>query len=197
MKERAREVLVLGENDARALCLAWYLSDHREKDLTLLRRASEMGNAFACCMLSREVFGKNKEEVFRLAQLAAARFERDGFYWLGRCFREGLGCEKDFNLAKENYLIAAELGHVVAATAYGRLLGGSDPGCWLWLGRVALLGLPISFLRSFSKEVKALLSGSGNASVVFSIGRSLKGNIDIERKHRHGEETNLWTRLEF
>ncbi len=54
-REGAREVLLLGENDARALCFAWYLTENCEDDLTLLRRASEMGNAFACSTLSEKV----------------------------------------------------------------------------------------------------------------------------------------------
>ncbi len=182
-EEGAIEVFLSFENDARALCFSWYLTDHRWNDLSVLRRASEMGNAFACSTLHGELVN---EEAFRLAQLAAMQHERDGFYFLGCCFLNGVGCEKDLNLAKENYLIAAELRLVVAATAYGHLLGGSDPGCWLWWGRAALRGLPGSFLRSFSKEVKAFFSGSGNASVVFSIGRALKGNIDMEKKQIFG-----------
>ncbi len=187
-KEDVREVFLCCENDARALCFAWHLIDDRWNDLPLLRRAYEMGNAFACSTLCVEVWGENNEEAFRLAQVAAAQHERDGFFMLGRCFCDGIGCEKDLNLAKENYLIAAELRLVVAATAYGHLLGGSDPGCWLWWGRAALRGLPGSFLRSFSKEVKAFFSGSGNASVVFSIGRALKGNIDAETKKIFGHD---------
>ena len=42
-------------------------------------------------------------------------------------FNEGIGCEKDLNLAKQNFLIAAELGHVVAAADFGLLLGESEP----------------------------------------------------------------------
>ncbi len=190
-KEDARNVFLSFENDARAVCFAWWLTNDRWTDLSLLRRAAEMGNAFACSALCEQVWRANKEEAFRLAQLAVARRDRDGFYLLGFCFRDGRGCKQDLNLAKESYLIAAELRLVVAATAYGHLLGGSDPGCWLWWGRAALRGLPGSFLRSFSKEVKAFFSGSGNASVVFSIGRALKGNIDMEKKRIFGTGYNF------
>ena len=44
-----------------------------------------------------------------MAQFSALQHERDGFYWLGYRFRDGVGCEKDLNLAKKNLLIAAEL----------------------------------------------------------------------------------------
>ncbi len=187
-KEDAREVFLSFENDALALCFAWLLSDGRWIDLSVLRRASEMGNAFACSILSREVFGENKEEAFRSAQLAAAQHERDGFRWLGYCFLNGVGCEEDLNLAKDNNLIAAELGHVGAAVEYGRLLYVFDPARWLWLERAALRGRPHSFLDSFSEQVKQLFSGSGNATIVFLIGRALKGNIDMEKKEIFGDD---------
>ena len=96
-----------------------------------------MGNAFACSMLCGKVWRVNKEEAFRSAQLAAAQHERDGFRWLGYCFLHGVGCEEDLNLAKENFLIAAELGNVWAAEAFGELLHESDPVCWLWWGRAS------------------------------------------------------------
>ncbi len=181
-KERAREVFLGCENDARALCSAWFLTDDRWSDLSLLRRASELGNAFSCSKLFEYVSEGNEEEAFRLAQFAAVHRERDGFYMLGSCFREGRRCEKDLNSAKENLLIAAEFGHIYAAVEYGYLLVKSDPARWHFWSRAAVRGFPDSFLRSFSKEVKAFFSGSGNASVVFSIGRALKGNIDMEKK---------------
>ncbi len=185
-KEDAREVFRSFENDARALCFAWCLTDDCEEDLSLLRRASEMGNAFAISNLRRIVWSENKKEAFRLAQLAAAQYERDGFYSLGFCFRDGRGCRKDFNLAEEAFLLAAELGHVSAACSVGNLLEESDPACWLWWSRVALRGFPGSFLGSCSEQVEQFFSGSGNASIVFLIGCALKGNIDMEKKKIFG-----------
>ena len=93
-KEGAREVFLSSQDDACALCFSWYLTDHRWNDLFVLRRASQMGNAFACSTLSAEVWGENKEEAFRLAQVAASQHERDGILWLGRCFRDGIGVKK-------------------------------------------------------------------------------------------------------
>ncbi len=156
-------------------------------NLSLLRRAAEMGIAFASSTLCWQVWGENKEEAFRLAQVAASQHERDGFHMLGRCFRDGFGCEKDLNLAKQNFLIAAELGHVVAAAFYGESLNESDPDCWLWRGRAALRGAsPFLFLDSFPKQVEEFFSGAGNATVVFLIGRALKGNIDTEKSKIFG-----------
>ncbi len=185
--QQAREVFLSSQDDARGLCFAWLLSDDREEDLSLLRRSSEMGNAYACSTFSEQVhLFENEEEAFRLAQFAAAQHERDGFCLLGRCFHYGRGCQKDRNLAKQNFLIAAELGHVVAAVDIGLLLGGSDPDSWLWFGRAALRGLPHFFLAYFCEQVEQFFSGSGNATVVFLIGRALKGNIDLEKKQIFG-----------
>ncbi len=47
-KEDARKVFLSCMNDARALCFAWHLTDDRGDDFSLLRRAAELGNAFAC-----------------------------------------------------------------------------------------------------------------------------------------------------
>ncbi len=181
-KEDVREVFLCCENDARALCFAWHLIDDRWNDSPLLRRAAEMGNAFACSTLSVEVRGENEEEAFRLAQVAASQHEPDGFVRLGRCFRDGIGCEKDLNVAKKNLLIAAELGLGWAASDYGNLLDKSDPDCWLWWSRAALRRFPGCFLAYFSKQVDLFFLGFGYATIVFLIGRALKGNIDLEKK---------------
>ncbi len=190
-KENARKVFILCQDDARALCFAWCLADRRRKDLPLLRRASELGNDFACSTLCGKVDEENKEEAFRLAQLAASQHERDGFCLLGFYFRNGVGCEKDLNLAKENFLIAAELGHVWAADDYGDMVHESDPARWLWWGRAALRNRPRSFLWSFLEQIKQFFSGAGNAAVVFLIGRALKGNIDMEKKLIFGSDYNF------
>ncbi len=69
---------------------------------------------------------------------------------------------------------------------YGRYLSESYPTHWLWLGRAALRGFPASFLTSCSKQVEAFFSASGNAIVVFLIGRALKGNIVMEKEEIFG-----------
>ncbi len=150
-----------------------------------------MGNAFACSTFCVKVWSENKEEAFRLAQAAASEHERNGSCRLGVCFRNGFGCEKDLNFAIENFLIAAELGHVRAAACYGEFLDESSPACWLWFGRAALRGSPLSFLVSFSKHVDQFFSGSGNSTVVFLIGHALKGNIDVEKKQIFGEDAQM------
>ena len=192
-KEDARVVFLSHQNDARALCFAWCLMGERDRqiELTLLRRASEMGNTFACSTLFGQIWLENEEEAFRLARLAASQHERDGLNLLGLCFRVGVFCEQDLNLAKENNLIAAEFGDVSAASDYGDLLYESDPARWLWLGRAALRGWAFSFLDHLAKQVDQFFSGAGNATVVFLIGRALKGNIDMEKKEIIGANYNF------
>ena len=190
-KEKVREALLLHQHDARALSFAWFLSDDRWNDLSPLRRASEMGNAFASSTWSEEVRDENSVEAFRLVAFAASQYERDGFDRFGRCFRYGVGCEEDLKLAEENLLIAAELGSVEAAEWLSVLLDRSDPARWIWSLKAALRGSPYSFLGSFWTQVDQFFSGSGNAAIVFWIGHALKGNIDMKKKEIFGNTYNF------
>jgi TPR repeat protein len=122
------------------------------------------------------------EERFKFAQLAAAQGERDGYAWLGWCFREGEGCEKDLDKAKENFLCASELSLVSAMILLGDLLDESDPQRWRWWGRAAALGDSWRFLANFAKQVELFNSGSGSAAVVFAIGRGLQGHVNEEAR---------------
>ncbi len=186
-KEEARKVFLLFQDvDARAVCFAWCLTDGVRNDLSLLRRAAEKGNAFACATLYREVWLMNTEEAFRLAQYSAAQHERDGLFYLARCLVDSRGCEKNLALAKENFLIAAELGDVFAASECSYHVDACDPARWVWFSRAAVSGFPDSFLESFSKPVQEFFSGSGSASIVFLIGRALKGNIDVGEEEIFG-----------
>lgn len=99
-KEDVKRVFsALGQNDARALCFKWVLADRR--DLTPLRRSAELGFAFAQALLADRTRG---EKMFKFARLAAVQGERDGFHWLGGCFRTGFGCEKNSEQAKKKFV---------------------------------------------------------------------------------------------
>ncbi len=191
-KEEAKEVFLLYQDDARALCFAWHLTAHRDLDLSLIGRAAEMGCGFAASTLSSlcAMSGK-REEAFFFAQLAASKHERSGYLWIGLFLRGGIS-EKNLSLAKENLLIAAELGDAAAAAYYGNLIGEHPPARWLWLSRAASRGYPDLFLDSFLEEVKTFLTGSGDATVVFLIGRALKGNIDMEKEEIFGSDRNFY-----
>ena len=196
-----------GADDARALCFSWICDGEKKDELSSLRRAAEMGNAFACSTLSVALMIEAEEEAFVWAQRSAAQKEREGYYWLGVCFRDGIGCVQDLNLAKKNFCIAAELRDVDAARICGQLLDDSDPGRWIWLSRAARLGFRSDFLSSFSKQVEQFLSGAAGhpkkggidrlhfpisdrrgARSVFAIGFVLKENMDMEDEQVFGSE---------
>jgi hypothetical protein len=87
---------------AQALCLAALI---HFPDESLLRRAAVEGsNALAQAYMANRTQG---EESFEFARKSAAQRERDGFYHLGLCFRDGIGCDKDVERAKENFATAA------------------------------------------------------------------------------------------
>ncbi len=185
-KERAREVFLCCENDARALCFQWYMTTDRELDVSLLYDSKDLGCAFACASLCS--FATTEEERFAWAKQAASAFERDGFFWLGFDFENGRGCEINFAKAKENYLMAAELGHVCGARDVGDLLDDSDPAHWLWLGCAAHRGKVHSFLNSFSVEAKNERIFYKRDAIIFAVGRVLKGNVDIQKKEIFGRK---------
>ncbi len=188
----AQEICLVHKDDALALCFAWWLSDDDDQ-ITLLVRAAQMGHAFACSTLSYALDEPDEgAEALRLAKISVSQLERDGFRALGQCFRNGIGCDKDLNAEKENYLIAAELGDVYAAQGCGDLCAGSDLARWIWWSRAVLRGSLGPFLYHFSKEVQKLFSGSGGcASAVFLIGRTLKGNIEMDEKQIFGSSFNF------
>jgi hypothetical protein len=174
VEDAKRVFSALGQNDARALCFTWQLGDRR--DLTSLRRSAELGFAFAQAWVAG--WTDSREEKFKFVQLAAAQGERGGFYWIARCFRDGDGCEKNLDKAKENFLLASELGDVWAMGYLGVMLEDSDPQRWRWLGQAAALGDIWDFLPNFAKQVELFSSGSGNTAVMFTIGQALQGHVN-------------------
>jgi TPR repeat protein len=176
----------LGQNDARALCFLWYFC---KGDLTPLRCSAELGYAFAQALLAARTRG---EEKFKFAQLAAAQGERDGFYWLGSCFCDGDGCEEDSEKAKENFLLASELGDVFGMLELGDLLEDWDSERWRWWGRAAALGECWRLLINFAKQVESFDSGFGNAAAMFAIGEALRGHVDEEARRIFNNNMDSW-----
>jgi TPR repeat protein len=94
--EEARQVFLASKNDPRALRFDGVLV----ADFDEIRRAADLGDALAQAEMTMRTVGK---ESFRWAEKSAAQGERDGLYWLGRCFRDGIGCEEDKERAKEYF----------------------------------------------------------------------------------------------
>jgi hypothetical protein len=77
--EEAREVFLGCENDSRALCCAFRLGGFFDE---IRRKAADVGDAFAQAVMAEQT---NGDESFQ-----TAKGERDGFYWLGRCYEHGI-----------------------------------------------------------------------------------------------------------
>jgi hypothetical protein len=172
--EEARQVFLGCETDLRALCFAGLLGETPDE----IRRPADLGDAFAQALMAEEMIG---EDSFRWAEKSAAQGERDGFYNLAQCYQHGIRCKEDAERAKENFCVAAELGHVGAMICVGLLLGEVDPQRSIWFGRATVSGYPISFLKETRNQVRSLSSRTGRASIVFAIGRALKGHINNEK----------------
>jgi hypothetical protein len=171
----ARQVFLECESDPRALCFAAVLVWNYDE----IRRAANLGDAYAQALMA----GQDRES-FRWAEKSAAQGERDGFRWLGFCYKE---CENDIEMANENYFIAAELGHFVGMSEYGRLFDKTDPRRFFWLGKSASGGLVVSFLQEMEEQVHKFKCGTANANVIFAIGRALKGHTNAETGSTFGE----------
>ncbi len=190
-KEQARTVLLQCRNDARALCFAAVLSV--PLDVALLHRSAQLGYAFAQAFMAWRAEG---EEGWALALKAAEQGERDAFHCLGFRYSQGIGCEKDFVKAKENYLRAAMLNHIGAMIAYGTMSDAkTDPERWHWWGLAAIRGNGYCFLHNFVAEVElfteqkscvSIAEKSSLRRVVFLIGRTLKGQVDLRKKQIFG-----------
>jgi hypothetical protein len=173
-KEDAKRVFLgLGQNDARALCFLFLLRNGAE--WAPLCRSAELGFALAQAWMACRSRG---EERFKFAQLAAAQGEREGLVWLGLCFCDGEGCEKDVEKAKDCFLHASELGDVGACEYLGSIM--DDDRRWEWLCRAAVGGSSRTFEREFAHQVNLLDSGTGNPAVVFAIGRTMNGSVNAE-----------------
>jgi hypothetical protein len=175
--EDAKSVFsALGQNDARALCFSWCCDDAvQNEDLTALRRSAELGYAFAQALMARETEGV--KERMKFAQQAAAQGERDGFLWLGVCL---WAAEKNLDKAKENFLLAIELGSCFAMDRLGYIFDERNLQRWQWWGRAAIRGNWGSFFFNFVKEVELFNSGSGSAAVMFAIGDALHEHVNEE-----------------
>jgi hypothetical protein len=113
-QEEARQVFLSCENDPRAVCFAGLLGWAFDE----VRRAADLGDALAQAWIAEEV-----EDCFGWAEKSAAQGEREGFNQLGDCYRDGIGCEQDAERAKENFLVAVELGDVFAMVSLGEFFG--------------------------------------------------------------------------
>jgi hypothetical protein len=186
--EAEKLFLACGESDGRALCFAAACSESGD-----FGKAARMGYPFAQAMAAWTARGFERLEW---AQKAAAQGERNGFLWLGACHRDGDGCNKDLEKAKENFLMAATLGHVNSMTALVMLLDVSDVQRYVWLERLAKVRHDrIVFWDSVTSVMAQFGNRQELLDVVFVIGRALNGHIDNEKKTIFGSAVSFFDRI--
>jgi hypothetical protein len=174
--KEAKEVFLEKKEDKRALCFA-ALCDDFVVDEAMIRRAAELGDAFAqAWMAGGPLVGE--VDGCRWAEKSAAQGERDGFFQLALCFSEGIGCDEDLEKAKENYLLAAEVGHV-DAMGYYATFRTSEPEQFVWLARMTAVGVAQDFLDAMKDHFR-FLGIREYPRVLFAMGRALDGHINIE-----------------
>jgi TPR repeat protein len=185
-REEGRQVFLACENGRELfgllVCLEGLLMTFVEL-LFLVMRLHKQG--WQCILMMKNLFREK----------STAQGERDGFHLLGVCYQYGSGCVKDVARAKENYLSATELGHVFAMVCVGELFDEDDPQRFVWLGRAAADGYPFCCLGEISDQMRSFNNATGQANVVFAIGRALKGHIDNEERTIFGEHFEYNARI--
>ncbi len=163
--DEARQVFLCCENDPRALCLAGVLGGTSDE----VRRAADLGDAFAQARMTRLTVDGQR---FRWAETSASQGERDGLFHFGYCFQYGIGCKKDLERAKANFLVAAELGHVAAMEDFAEILDKDDLQRFVWLGRAAAAanGDSSIFFNETSDQIRNFNCGAGHAESCLSSG---------------------------
>ncbi len=175
--EEAKDVfLSQGNNDGLALCFASMLGPKNEGGIALMQRAAELGSPLAELVCS---WHGDSNKRFAIALKCSLHGEREGFLALAFCYKEGTGCEQDFERAKESFICAAKLNSTEGMCYGGLLFDEADPQRWYWLGCAAKGGRSNEFLKSFVEQVKAFDNDPSFRPAVFAIGRALKGHIDI------------------
>ncbi len=169
----ARNILLKFESDPRVLCLvAMICYFNKEK----LHQAANLGNAFAQSKMGWAA-GNRVEDCIYWAQKSAAQGERDGFYALGHCYQHGHGCDKNIDKAKENFLIAVNLGLFDAKICLTQLLKKNDTTRIALLGELTKLGYRNRFFSEIEEQFAKFKAGTGHTEIIFAIGRVFKENI--------------------
>jgi hypothetical protein len=144
---KRRQVFLGCKNDSRALCLAARVGGVIS-NVDEIRRAADLGDAFAQARMAWLSEVEDQEECFQWAGKSAAQGERDGFFEFGGCHEHGVGCEKDAKRA------AAELGDVHAMIYAGELFHKHDLQRFIWRGRAAASGEHVYFWNEMSVEIR-------------------------------------------
>ena len=182
VEQRLSEWCTAHPDDARAL---GYLGDVQE-NFGLLEKAAALGDSRA--LILRYPFGPPDEIMFQLACELTAKSDAVGTYWLMECFKKGIGCEKNESLSAELLERAADLGSL---SAYVDLVHQDEMTS---AQRLELFVLffdlhPVGAHRLYSSLFDVLRCHAGDGtcgSLIFAVGKMLKGKVDVEKKEVFG-----------
>jgi hypothetical protein len=77
----------------------------------------------------------------------------------------------------------------------GNMCDRSDPQRFVWFGKAAVLGWREHFWREMREKVIDSISGIRCSTLIFAIGRALKGHVDNEKRTIFGEHYNFDDRI--
>lgn len=178
----------LGEDDARVL----FFRSRIHSSEYWLRRSAAMGYAPAQGLLPS--IARECNDVFELAQSAAAQGDRNGLACLAWCYWTANGCVKDPDKAKALWKEAADLGNHSAQHNCGVLtFAENDWRRYHWLGKAAAgrgFGRTKPMLLAAARKYLDLhRQGQGSGRVLFEIGLVFKGHVDVEKCTIFGAKT--------
>jgi hypothetical protein len=188
--EEARDIF-LECDDPRAICFSGLINWRFMRQV--VQKSADMGFAFAqaslaevlkslfCfCLLTyispmKDLAETEVEESLLWARKAADQGERAGFYQLGCCY-----LDSDVDKARDNFHIAALLGDLRSMKRYASYLHESDPQRYFWFGKAAAHGMCRKFVHDVVRQLQNCTRD--RASVVYAMGRALKGHVNMETK---------------
>lgn len=177
---QAKVCFNLFPHDARAICFSWFSDLSYVAPIIPLYHSATLGYPFA--QASFALHTNDDTAAFKFAQLAAKNNERDGFYVLGTCYEQGIGCVVDLKSATTNFTFAANLNHSFAMSFLGSMFKDSDPKRWYWWGLDVNRDEPGMFYLRFMRQVSLFFMGNRNNSAMFQIGKVLRGRVNMEAK---------------
>jgi hypothetical protein len=79
---------------------------------------------------------------------------------------------------------------------FGELLDKTDPQRFIWFGRAAAAGHTSFFLIEMVDQFGNFNNGTGHSTIVFAVGRALKGQVDHEKGTIFGDNYSFGARID-
>ncbi len=171
-KEIAKTVLQEMKTNGLALGLAALCNGHDDE---LLQTALRCEDSFAYFLIAKQ---SSRLVMFCFAQKAAEKGDRDGHYLFGFCLKNNIGCNGDFEKAKEQFRAAAQLGHKYAAHQLASMFPKDTIERYQWLC-CSNLDVTVSqmILDEILEQVGIFRKTQTRRNIVAFLGKCLKGKI--------------------